>query len=216
MEDLMPDLDLEENDQIEEKDSKKSLQVPEYKGKNKLNNAMNSIGLISDVDDFDYKNMIKERKELEETANSLPLDGVYDCNTLMKLMRLIIRGMNICDDWIVKLHVLLSSQEIERDKSKARSYINAGGEIDKKLTVELRKSLSEVDENYNELKLIVEKIKSAKTFYEKKRETLKTAFFVFKEQLDSCKISDKINSGETLEYFRQEDSKTPKYGKTEW
>ncbi len=163
-----------------------------------LEETFNKIGLVSDLDIFDYDLFIKERKEIEKISKSLPTDGILDVSTINKLMRFVIRGMNICDDWIPKLHIILSSKEIERDLNRSKAYINIGE--DKKLTVELRKCLSEVDEKYNEAKLMAEKIKASKTFFERKRETLKTSFFMLKSQLDSYSISDKGNSGEDLEY----------------
>lgn len=164
-----------------------------------LEDTFNKIGLVSDLDIFDYELFIKERKEIEKISKSLPTDGVLDVSSINKLMRFVIRGMNICDDWIPKLHIILSSKEIERDFNRSNAYINTGSE-DKKLTVELRKCLSEVDVKYNESKLMVEKIKASKMFFERKRETLKTSFFVLRCQLDSYSISDKGNSGEDLEY----------------
>jgi hypothetical protein len=164
-----------------------------------LEETFNTIGLVSDLELFDYALFIKERKEIEKISNSLPSDSILDISTINRLMRLIVRGLNICDDWIPKLHVILSYKEIERDKNKANAYINADLS-DKKLTVELRKNLSEIDEKYIEAKLIAEKIKASKMFYEKKRETLKSAYFMFKLQVDSYNISDKGNSGEELEY----------------
>jgi hypothetical protein len=164
-----------------------------------LDEMFNKTGLVSDLDIFDYNLFIKERKEIEKISNALPSDSILDVSTIHRLMRLIIRGLNICDNWIPKLHVILSYKEIERDRDKANAYINADLE-NKKLTVELRKNLSEVDEQYIENKLIVEKIKASKLFFERKRDTFKTSYFMLKAQLDTYSISDKSNSGEELEY----------------
>jgi hypothetical protein len=177
-----------------------------------LEKLMKKIGLSSDVSDFDNESYLKDRLELEKIANSLPSDGVLDYDNCLKLLRLSIRGLNICDEWIPKLHIITTLYEVERDKARADAYINAKLPKEGRITVEMRKASSEVDEEYNKMKLMVEKVKSTKLFHEKKRDTLKAAYFMFRDQLLSYKLSDKGNTGDSLEYI-DENKKT---GKMEW
>lgn len=165
----------------------------------KLNDMMDDLGLSSNPEIFDNEGYLKERKELDDIANSLPDDGVLDKNDLLRLSRLCIRGMNICDSWLPKLHVLMTLCEVEKDKARAMAYVNAKGKENEKLTAELRKAISEINEEYNNKKIIAEKIKGAKLFHEKKRDTLKTSYFFFRDQLCSYKTSDKGNTGDDIE-----------------
>jgi len=178
-----------------------------------LDSTMKKLGLSSDSEDFDSDAYLKDRDELEKIANSLPQDGVLDQNDCVKLLRLCIRGMNICDFWLPKLHVLMTLYEVKRDQARADAYLNASPK-EIKMTVEMRKASAEVDDEYNKMKLMVERIKSSKVFHEKKKDTLKSAYFMFKDQLTSYKTSDKGNSGESLEYVVTSNDKKP--GKTGW
>lgn len=177
----------------------------------KLENLMKGLGLHSDVDEFDTESYLKDRSELEKIANSLPADGVLDQQDCVKLLRLCIRGMTICDDWLPKLHVLMTLYEVKRDQARADAYLKAKAPDSGRMTVEMRKASAEVDDEYNKMKLMVERLKGSKLFHEKKRDTLKAAYFMFKEQLISYKISDKGNSGESLEYIEEK-----KNGKVGW
>ena len=176
-----------------------------------LDNAMKKLGLSSDAEDFDSDAYLKDRDELEKIANSLPDDGVLDQEDCAKLLRLCIRGMNICDYWLPKLHVLMTLYEVERDQIRADAYLNATGPSEIRLTVEMRKAAAEANGDYNKMKLMVERIKSSKMFHEKKKDTLKSAYFMFKDQLNSYKTSDKGNSGESLDFVDDR-----KIGKGSW
>lgn len=176
-----------------------------------LDDTMKKLGLSLNLDDFNNESYLKDREELEKIANSLPADGILVQEDCVKLLRLCVRGMNICDNWIPKLHVLMSLYEVKRDQARAEAYLNVSSPKDVRLTVEMRKASAEANEEYNNMKLMVERIKSSKTFHEKKKDTLKAAYFMFKDQMTSYKTSDKINSGESLEF---PDGK--KSGKVDW
>jgi len=180
-----------------------------------LDKAMKKLGLSTSVDDFDSESYLKDREELEKIANSLPADGVLVQEDCVKLLRLCIRGMNICDYWLPKLHVLMSLYEVKRDQARADAYLNASSPKEGRLTVEMRKASAEANEEYNKMKLMVERIKSSKTFHEKKKDTLKAAYFMFKDQIASYKTSDKVNSGESLE-FPEDKTIDKKVGKVGW
>jgi len=163
-----------------------------------LDDTMKKLGLSLNVDDFDTDSYLKDREELEKIANSLPADGILVQEDCVKLLRLCVRGMNICDNWIPKLHVLMTLYEVKRDQARAEAYLKASSPTEYKLTVEMRKASAEIDKEYNNMKLMVERIKSSKTFHEKKKDTLKAAYFMFKDQIASYKTTDKINCGESL------------------
>lgn len=147
---------------------------------------------------IDNERLSNDLKELQTISDSLPKDNVFSVENCIKLERLCIHGMNICDYWTPIIHIVMSEKETERDVVKNKAYINAenGGA---KLTAELRKAIAESNDEYNNLKTIVEKIKGIKLFFEKKRETFKSAIFVFKDQLASYRISDKGNSGDSID-----------------
>ena len=178
----------------------------------KLEEVMKKLGLSGDPDDFDQEKYLNEREELQVIADSLPNDGVLDIGNLQKLQRLCIRGMNVCDDWLPRLHVLMTIYEVRRDQYRSAAYINATSPDGGKLTVESRKAAAEGDAEFNKMKIMVEKIKSSKMFHEKKKDTLKAAYYMFRDQLLSYKMSDKGNSGENLEY----DVADKTNGKTNW
>jgi len=178
-----------------------------------LDVVMNKLGLSGDPNDFDSRAYLSEREELQEIANSLPDDGVLDVNNVIRLQRLCIRGMNICDDWIPRLHVLMTVYEVKRDRARSTAYSEAKTSEGAKLTVEGRKAVAEGDETFNEMKLMVERIKGSKIFHEKKKETLKSAYYMFRDQLVSYKISDKGNTGEELEFTNTTEKG---YGKVAW
>jgi len=177
-----------------------------------LDDVMKKIGLSLEPEDFDSSAYLLDRDELEKIANSLPFDGVLDQQDCMRLLRLCIRGMNICDFWLPKLHVLMSLYEVKRDQARADAYLNVDVPKEVKMTVEMRKASAEADETYSKMKLMVERIKSSKLFHERKKDTLKSAYFMFKDQLNSYKTSDKGNSGESLEYIEGDN----KIGRMEW
>lgn len=160
----------------------------------KILNTIDDLG-YSHVESDDLKS---DLDELEKISKSIPKDNVLSQEDCKKLQRMCIRGMNICDDWIPRLHILISEQESERDLAKNKAYVNAKTEDGGKITAEMRKAISELDENYLEIKTGVEKLKGMKFFFEKRRDTLKSSIYVFKDQISSYNISDKGNDGEEL------------------
>ncbi len=172
-----------------------------------LDATMKKLGLSDNVEDFDNNSYLKDREEPEKIADSLPSDGVLSEGDCIKLQRLSIRGMNICDFWLPKLHVLMTLYEVKRDQAHANAYLNASTSKEFKMTVEMRKASAEVDQEYSNMKLMVERIKSAKVFHEKKKETLKAAYFMFRDQMSSYKTSDRGNTGESLEFVGKSNGK---------
>jgi hypothetical protein len=148
---------------------------------------------------IDNDKLAADLKELTAISNSLPKDNVFSSENCLQLERQCIRGMNICDYWTPIVHIVMSEQESDRDMARNKAYLNAGQD-GTKMTAEMRKAYSESDENFNKLKILAEKIKGIKLFFEKKRDTFKSAIFVFRDQLSSYKLSDKGNSGESLMY----------------
>ena len=168
---------------------------------NILSKVMEEADLLS----IEAEKLSADLKELKIISDSLPKDNVFSTDNCLRLERLCIRGMNICDYWCPIIHVVISEKEAERDKIKNKSYIDADDVAqNKKLTAEMRKAFSESNDDYNRSKIFVEKIKAVKLFFERKRDTFKSAIFVFKDQLSSYKISDKGNSGESLGYEKDE------------
>jgi hypothetical protein len=166
-----------------------------------------------DLSKMDSTKLSSDLHELNKIANSLPRDNILSMDNCLNLERLCIRGMNICDYWYPIIHIIMSENESIRDILKNKAYINAKPG-DSRLTIDMRKACSETDEEYNKAKIVVEKIKAMKLFFEKRRDTFKSAIFVFKDQLASYKVSDKGNSGEEI-YFPSSDDKEPiSYGKT--
>jgi hypothetical protein len=159
--------------------------------------------IISSIDELGYSSIESETfqsdvEELEVISKAIPKDNILSQETCKKLQRLCIRGMNICDNWVPRLHIIISEQESERDKAKNIAYVNAKLEDNVKLTAEMRKAISELDATYNEIKNSIEKLKGMKFFFEKRRDTLKSSIYVFKEQMSSYTVSDKGNDGEEL------------------
>lgn len=128
--------------------------------------------------------------ELEEISQSLPKDNVFSVEDCFKLQRKILHGMKICDDWIPVLHIMVSSKESEKDRAKSIVYANPPSKEGQKLTIDLRKALADLDEGVDKLKIEVEKLKAMKLFFEKKRDSLKSALFMFKDQVLSFRFSD--------------------------
>jgi len=181
---------------------------------NTTNNFMRVIetaGLTS----LDSDKLSLDLQELSEISDSLPKDNVFSIENCLNLERSCIRGLNICDYWTPVIHIVLSEQESERDMQKNKIYINPKQTDQAKLTAEMRKAYSESDPDYNKIKVIVERVKGLKFFFEKKRETFKSAIFVFKDQLASYKLSDKGNSGESLSYENGQQQEK-KFGKISW
>lgn len=166
-----------------------------------MNNTNKFIEVIDQagLSVIDNEKLSLDLKELDNISNSLPKDNVFSSENCLKLERQCIRGMNICDYWTPIIHIVMSEQESERDSAKNRAYINAGKD-GSKMTAEMRKAYSETDEEFNKLKILTEKIKGIKLFFEKKRDTFKSAIFIFRDQLSAYKISDKGNFGESLSY----------------
>lgn len=162
-------------------------------------NAVNSSKLSLDL------------KELNSISNSLPQDNILSADDCLNLERLCLRGMNICDFWLPIIHIVMSENEVLRDSVKSKAYIDAKAG-DGRLTAEMRKAYSEADDEYNKQRIIVEKVKAMKSLFEKKRDTFKSAIFVFKDQFNSYKISDKGSSGDNLYYTDDKVS----YGKIAW
>lgn len=151
------------------------------------------VNVIEQFDNyFDVENarLQSDRNELEQISNALPRDGVLSTVDCIKLEWKILRGMNICDFWIPKIHIMTSEKESERDKIRNNAYANASSKDSHKLTVEMRKVISELDENLEKAKIEVEKLKAIKLFLEKKRDSFKSALFIFKEQIQSFRSSD--------------------------
>ena len=160
---------------------------------------------------IDNDKLLSDHKELEAISESLPKDNVFSIEDCIKLERLCIRGMNICDYWAPIVHIVMSENESKAERTKHLAYINAGKELEGKCTEGMRKAYSESDEEYNKLKILVEKIRAMKLFFDKKRDSLKSAIFVFKDQMSSYKISDKGNSGEILSNRNEN-----KFGEVAW
>jgi hypothetical protein len=171
----------------------------------KFSNFLEEIGFGS----VDYIRLKNDHKELEHIADSIPKSNILSQESCLKLERYCIRGMNICDYWLPIIHIMISEQEIIRDQLKNKAYIDAKVD-DGKLTLDLRKAIAEVDESYNNARLLVERGKSYKSFFQTKRETLKSSIFMLKDQLSSYKHSDKDSGGEELSY------EVPKYGQVPW
>lgn len=148
---------------------------------------------------IDNDKLSMDLKELTLISDSLPKDNVFSSDNCLKLERQCIRGMNICDYWTPIIHIVMSEQESERDSARNKAYINAGKDGNK-MTAEMRKACSETDEEYLKLKIVTEKIKGIKLFFEKKRDTFKSAIFIFRDQLSAYKVSDKGNFGDSLSY----------------
>ncbi len=171
-----------------------------------------------DVKAYDHGKFLIDMAELDKIYNSYPKDNVLELDDCTKMQMFSMRGMNICDDWIPIMHVAVSVVESNRDKAKAKAYINA--ESDSKMTAEFRKAYSECDEEYNRLKILAEKIKATKIFLEKKRDSFKTAYYFFRDQFNSSTTSGKNNSGESLPYDEGGEQKTtrtePSFGRKSW
>lgn len=159
---------------------------------------------------IDNDKLASDLKELNVISNAIPKDNVFSVENCLNLERLCLRGMNICDYWMTILHIAVSEKEVERDLIKNTIFINAGKDGGK-LTVEMRKAYCESNEEYNKIKILVEKISGIKLFFEKKRETFKSAIFVFRDQLAAYRISDKGSSGEKLSYETDR-----KVGEVDW
>ncbi len=188
------------------------------KAQNRLSEIMKKLGASNDPNDFAQDLYLEERMELQTIADSLPKDGVLDINDIQRLQRLCIRGMNICDDWIPRLHVLMTVFEVKRDVAKALAYTNAKPPENSKLiklTIDAKKAIAERDEDFNKLKVTVEQIKGSKIFHEKKKDTLKSAYYMFRDQLVSYNLSDKGNSGEQLQY-QDNNTEEQKTGRISW
>ncbi len=173
--------------------------------------------IMSSIDELGYSSIESDTfksdvEELDFISKAIPKDNILSQENCKKLQRLCIRGMNICDNWVPRLHIIISEQESERDKAKNLAYVNAKLEDTVKLTAEMRKAISELDENYNSIKNSIEKLKGMKFFFEKRRDTLKSSIYVFKEQMSSYILSDKGNDGEDL-YGRIGDDNGSKNGK---
>ena len=160
---------------------------------------------------IDNDRLSADLKELTSIADSLPKDNVFSIDDCIKLERLCIRGMNICDYWAPIIHIVMSENEVKAEKVKYLAYKNAGKNSDTKCTEGMRKALSESDDEYNELKVLVERIRGMKFLFDKRRDTFKSAIFIFKDQMSSYKISDKGNSGENLT-----SKNGSKYGEVDW
>jgi len=173
--------------------------------------VIETAGLAS----IDNARLAADLKELNVISDALPKDNVYSMDDCLRLERLCIRGMNICDYWVPIVHIITSEKESERDIIKNNCYITAGkGE---KCTAEMRKAIAESNADYNNVKNLVERVKALKLFFDKKRETFRSAIFVFKDQLASYKVSDKGNSGEEIDYSHGEIvDKGKKPGKVNW
>ncbi|MFZ4795880.1 MAG: hypothetical protein ACOYMA_00205 [Bacteroidia bacterium] len=163
----------------------------------------NTEKFMKTIDDFGLSSVDNEKfsndlKELNDISNSLPKDNVYSSEDCLRLERLCLRGMNICDYWTPIIHIVLSEKEAERDATRGNAYIHAGKE-GSKITVEMRKALADTNITYNNIRVITEKIKGIKLFFDKKRDTLKSAIFVFRDQIVAYKLSDKGIEGENME-----------------
>lgn len=174
----------------------------------KLNKILDEAGLAN----IDSELLAKDLAELKKISNSLPKDNILSIENCLKLERLCIRGMNICDYWYPIIHIVSAEVDVNKDLAKNKGYItaentitNLGGQVGK-LTAEMRKACSEADEEYNNKKIISEKLKAMKMFFEKKRDTFKSAIFIFKDQLSAYKVSDKGASGEDLYYSVKDDA----------
>lgn len=171
----------------------------------KLNKILDEAGLAN----IDSVLLAKDLAELKIISNSLPKDNILSIENCLKLERQCIRGMNICDYWYPIIHIVSAEVDVNKDLAKNKGYITAentiaqlGGQAGK-LTAEMRKACSETNEEYNNKKIISEKLKAMKMFFEKKRDTFKSAIFIFKDQLSAYKVSDKGSSGEDLGYSKE-------------
>ena len=159
---------------------------------------------------IDNDKLISDLKELNEISDAIPKDNVFSVDDCIKLERLCIRGMNICDYWAPIIHIVMMENDSNSEKARNKAYINAGKDLEGKCTEGMRKAISESDDEYIKLKVVVEKLKGTKLFFDKKRETFKSAIFVFRDQMSSYKVSDKGNSGDNLS------NRSNKSGEVDW
>lgn len=151
----------------------------------------NLIEQFEEYFSVDNERLKSDRDKLEEISDSLPNDGVLSLEDCAKLKWNILHGMNICDFWVPKIHWILAEKESTKDKARNSAYANASSKEGIKLTVEMRKVISELDEDFESAKIELEKLKAIKMFFEKKRDSFKSALFVVRDQTQSFRLSDK-------------------------
>ena len=163
------------------------------------------------VKSFDYEKFTSEKEELDEILNYLPKDNIFLDYDYEVLEAKTLRGWQLCIQWLPILNAVLSVVQIQRDKAKNNAYINAENKESKKMTAELRKAYSEIDEEFLRLKKLGEMVKSSMLFLENQKEYLKANYYRYRKLAEDVNKSDKNNISSI---DNQLDSTTP--GKVGW
>jgi len=145
---------------------------------------VNMIDLLLNItkDGIDMAKLRKDEDELNSINKEFPEDGLINIANAERLAGLSMRGITICDYWIPILMVILGSLNSLRNKAKNEAYVNAKAPNGDRVTADLRKHMSEIDPEYNQLSLQYERIKSIIKHFEDKRDAFKTFHFFMKDQ----------------------------------
>ena len=160
------------------------------------------------IDTLDGDKLRVDEAEFQKISNEFPDDGLVDIAQYERMAGLAMRGIAICDYWVPILMVIIGELESKRDIAKAKAYVDAEEPKYGKLTADVRKQMSEANEEYNRVRILTERIRAIKVMFEKKSHSF-TKFHVFmkdQQKLYSYKGGREI-SGDTLKFSSEKPDK---------
>jgi len=162
------------------------------------------------IDTLDDTKLKTDEAELRRIADEFPEDGLVDIAQYERMAGLCMRGISICDYWVPILMVLVGEVEAKRDRAKAKAYTEAEEPRAGRLTADVRKMMSEGDDEYNRLRMLAERLNAIKTLFDRKSHSF-TKFHVFMkdQQKNYLYKGGREISGESLEFHKGNNNTSP-------